>query len=360
MYLPPVTHVAGLLTIRRERRLPAHGEILVRPGDRVEANDVVGRAPRNTRHRILDVARLLRIEPAAADSLLRVDAGVALKKGATLAEKRTLGLFRRRVRVPFDGEVIAAGDGRLLMASRDHPFELRAFLPGTVVDIQSSRSVLIEAHGVLIQAKWGSGRKAFGVLRVAATDPTQPLLAQSIDVGYQDVIVAVGGAVDHEALQAAAAAHVRGIVAGSMPGELIDFARGLPFPVLITEGFGERIMPAYSWELLIEHNGRETALDANPTDRFAGSRPELIIPLPTMEPPPPVPVEGEPLVIGKRVRMLRKPHAGEIGVIVEIGAQQQRFASGLLGFAVTVELDDGAAVVAPRNNVEVYEDSLPA
>ena len=79
-----------------------------------------------------------------------------------------------------------------------------------------------------------------------------------------------------------------------------------------------------------------------------------------MDQPPPVPGEGEPPVIGQRVRLLRKPRAGEIGVIVEIGAQQQRFASGLLGFAVTVELDDGAAVVAPRNNLEVYEDSLPA
>ena len=175
--------------------------------------------------------------------------------------------------------MIAVGDGRVLLASRNEPFELRAFMPGTVIEIQPSLSVLIETHGALIQSKWGSGRKTFGVLRVAATDPTQPLLAQSIDVGYQDAIIAVGGMVGREALQAVIAARARGIVAGSIPGELADYARRVHLPVLVTEGFGNRIMPKHTWNLLVENNGRDAVLDANPTDRFAGSRPELIIPV---------------------------------------------------------------------------------
>ncbi len=357
MYLPAMTHIAPLLTIRRERALPTPGQILVRPGDQVGATDVIARSPRNTKHSILDIARLLRIESVVADAKLEVEPGSPVEEGQTLAENRSLLLFRRRVRSPFDGEVIAVGDGRVLLASRDEPFELRAFMPGTVLEIQPSLSVLIETNGALIQSKWGSGRKTFGILRVAATDPNQPLLAQSIDVGYQDAIIVVGGMVGREALQAVIAARARGIVAGSIPGELADYARRVHFPILITEGFGNRVMPNYTWALLVENNGRDAVLDANPTDRFAGSRPELIIPLPPIDPQPPFPVEGEPLITGKRVRMIRAPHVGETGIVSGVPTERERFPSGLIAFPVVIELENGETISTPRKNVEIIEQS---
>ncbi len=43
LYVPSVI-VSPLTVIRRERRLPAPGDILVREGDRVEAVQVIGQA----------------------------------------------------------------------------------------------------------------------------------------------------------------------------------------------------------------------------------------------------------------------------------------------------------------------------
>ena len=68
-------------------------------------------------------------------------------------------------------------------------------------------------------------------------------------------------------------------------------------------------------------------------------------------------MEGEPLITGKRVRLVRAPHFGETGIVLRIPVEQERFPSGLIAFPVVIELENGETISTPRENVEIIEQS---
>ena len=69
---PSMTRVLPLVTIRRERVLPAPGEVLVHQGARVEPITIVARAEIPDHYYILNVAQTLGVSPDAAERGLRI------------------------------------------------------------------------------------------------------------------------------------------------------------------------------------------------------------------------------------------------------------------------------------------------
>ena len=64
------------------------------------------------------------------------------------------------------------------------------------------------------------------------------------------------------------------------------------FPIMVTEGFGAIPMNSAAFKLLTTNNKREATVNAEHFDRYTGSRPEVIIPLPiSSEPDEPNPYE---------------------------------------------------------------------
>ncbi|MDY7078940.1 MAG: hypothetical protein SXV54_18660, partial [Chloroflexota bacterium] len=226
MYYPVETQVTPLTNVRRERILPAPGEILVRAGDRVEPMQIVARTNLPGDFRILPVARLLDVATSQTKRYLRVKPGDEVQQGQVVAKRGRL--FARSIKSPIDGVVTASGDGRLLIEAQSTPFELYAYINGTVTDVLEPHGLLVETTGAVIQGVWGAGGgssgEGLGVLRCMVKNPDELLQAQAIDPSCHGMILIGGAGLDNTAIEQAQELQVRGIVVGGLSPELISQA----------------------------------------------------------------------------------------------------------------------------------------
>jgi hypothetical protein len=89
-----------------------------------------------------------------------------------------------------------------------------------------------------------------------------------------------------------------------------------------------------------------------PYNRLTGERPEIVIPAEGSGSPP-IPIDLQRLEEGLRVRILRSPYLGAVGMITMIYPGLTRFPSGLRATGAQIELEDGEKVVVPVANIEV-------
>ena len=324
--LAPVHHIVGLTSIVRERLLPVEGSVLVRLNQKVSPSDVIAEAKWSREHVLVDVARALRLSPAVAERLVKCKMGDRLAVGAEIASGK--GLFPRTVRAPREGNVVAVGGGQVLMEIGDAKIELRAGIPGTVVEVIAGRGAVIQTAGALIQGVWGNGRIESGLLVNIAEKPDGVLTASRIDVSLRGSILLAGMVKDADALQAAAELPVRGLILSSLYPSLIPVAREMRYPIMVTDGFGPLPMNSAAYRLLSTNAKREVTLNAEAFNRYTGTRPEIIIPLPTSSEPPASP-SSQVFAPGLQVRMRRPPAMGAIGSIVILKPGLTTLPSGL-------------------------------
>jgi hypothetical protein len=346
----PVTHILPLTTIRRDRLLPIPGKVLVRSGQKVKPTDVVAEANLQPEHLMLNVARGLGVTAPEADALNQRKAGEQLVEGDIIAQRG--GIARRVVRSPISGRVVMVGEGQVLLEAETKPFQLLAGLPGNVSQIIHEQGVTIETTGVLIQGVWGNGRIDYGLLSVIGEGPDSVLQPGDMDVRFRGAIVLAGHCNDEQALRAAVDLTLRGLILGSLSARLVQEASRLRFPVVVLEGFGRRPFNPGTHKLIVTNEGREVVLKAEPYDRYNGTRPEVIIPLPAPNQPA-LPQDAPELSIGQKVRILREPHAGEAGSLAALPPGLSVFPNGLRTPAARVTLASGENVVIPLANLEI-------
>lgn len=347
--LAPVTHILPFTIIQRERMLPVPGNVLVRAGQTVSATDVIAETNLNPEHLLMDVARGLGIPADRADQFIQCDTGDQLAEGDIIAGP--VGLMRRVIRSPIDGQVILSGGGQVLIEEAGEPFQLRAGIPGEVVELVGSRGAVIEVTGALIQGVWGNGHIDFGVMVVLAKEPDQVLTPDQLDVSLRGSIALAAQCQDPEVLRSADDLPLRGLILASMPASLMPVAAEIRAPVILLEGFGQRPMNSAAFKLLSTNERREVALKAENWDRYTGSRPEIIIPLPESGHVS-SPQETEVFALDRRVRVLRSPHTGEIGLITDLIGKVV-FQGGLRAQAAEVHLENGESAIVPLANLEV-------
>lgn len=352
---PEEVRFSALATIRRERRLPAPGKVLVRQGEAVEAATVLAVAELPAGVVIVDIARPLRVPPERAAAYLRRQPGSPVRAGEILARRSAwLGLRTFRVRSPVDGELVAAGGGKVLLRAGVRTLELRAGFPGVVVGLIPSYGAIIETTGALIQAFWSSGDDFSGMIRVVTSGP-EPLRARAIDPMAQGTIVVGGAWIERSALEQAERLQVKGIIAGSIDASLLPMVRTLSFPVVLTEGFGQLPMHPGIFRIFSTYQGRE-AFVLHPPPGLDGlpGHPEILIPVPTENPPPPEPGGDVPLQAGLRVRLLREPYRGRTGVVLGLSSHPWILDSGLRAWCAEVQLEgEEGRVWVPVYNVEI-------
>lgn len=348
--LAPVHHVIGLTTIVRERLLPISGEVIARLQQKVTAGEVVAETRWSREHALLDVARILGVSPAAADKLIKCKVDDQVTASAEIAVGR--GMFPKSVRVPKDGRVVAVGGGQVLLEVGETKIELRAGIPGTVVEVIPNRGVVIQTSGGLVQGVWGNGRVDAGLLINLMEGPETVLVPGRIDVSLRGSIILGGMIRTAETLQALAELPARGLIASSIQPSLLSKAREMRFPILVTDGVGTFPMNTAAYKLLSTNAKREVALNAEVFDRYTGARPEVFIPLPISSEPP-LPNEVEVFAPGLQVRMRRPPAMGMIGSIVSIKPGLTILPSGLRAQAAEVKLENNETVIVPLVNMEV-------
>jgi hypothetical protein len=348
--LAPILHVLPLTTIVRERVLPVPGKVNMHVNQRVNPTDVVAETTYAREHVLLDVARTFGIPIGEADKLIRVNEGDSLKKDDLIAEKP--GLFPHTIKAPRAGRVMVCGSGQVLMEVGDARIELRAGLPGVVTQIIPDKGVVIRTAGALVQGAWGNGRIDNGLMVSLLEKPDDVLVADRLDVSLRGSVILGGQVRDLDTLKAAAELPVRGLILSSIPSSLMQSAYQMKYPILVTDGFGALPMNSAAFKLLTTNNKREATVNADHFDRYTGTRPEVIIPLPiSNEPEEPNPYEMYEL--GRPVRMRRPPNAGMIGTITNLPAGLSLLPSGLRAPAAEVRLENGETVLVPLVNLEV-------
>lgn len=346
----PVHHVIGLTSIVRERVLPVSGNVLARIQQKVSPNDIVAETKWSREHILLDVARLLKVSPAIAERLIKCNVDDELKADTEIAKSK--GMFSTSVRVPRAGRVVAVGGGQVLMEVGEKKIELRAGIPGTIIEVLPNKGVVIQTAGGLVQGVWGNGRIDSGVLVNLADAPDTVLTTNRLDVSLRGSIILSGIVKDADTLEAAAELPVRGLILSSIFPSLLPKAREMRYPILVTDGFGTLPMNGAAYKLLSTNAKRDVTINAEVYDRYSGAKPEVIIPLPISSDPS-SPNEVETFAPGLQVRMRRPPAMGMIGSIVSVRQGLATLPSGIRALTAEVKLENGETVIAPLVNLEV-------
>lgn len=348
--LAPVNHILPLTTIERERVLPVAGNVIAKLNQNVSSTDLIAEATWSREHLLIDVARTLSISANAADRLIQVKVNDKVPEGSEIAVGK--GLFPRTIRSPRDGRVVAVGGGQVLMETGDASIQLRAGIPGTIVHIIPNRGAIIRTVGSLIQGTWGNGRIESGILFNLTEGPDDVLTASRLDVSLRGSIILAGLIRDAETFRTATELSVRGMILSSISPGLLPAAQQARFPILAIDGFGQTPMNSAAYKLLTTNAKRDVTINAEAFNRYTGARPEIIIPLPVSQEPPP-PTDVSTLEAGQTVRLRRAPHAGEIGTLTRLHPGLSSLPSGLRAPAGDVKLENGEQILVPLVNLEI-------
>lgn len=350
--LASITHILPLTTIRRERLLPVPGRVVVRKGQKVNTTNVVAETRLAPEHLMLDMARGLGLPVEQADKHIQCKAGTLVSEGDVLAGP--VGITQRVLRAPCNGRVIVVGDGQVLLEVESPPYELRAGLPGKVIELIGDRGAIIEAEGALIQGVWGNGRIGDGLMFVLARTPDDVLTSDRLDVSNRGSVILAGHCKDAEVLQVASELPLRGLILASIDVGLVPMVVKMSFPIVVIEGFGHLPMNSAAFKLLSTNERRDVALNAEPWDHFRGSRPEVVIPLPTSGKTP-YPRKTDVFSINQQVHIVRAPYAGKVGTLIALPPGLTVFPNRLRVRAAEVRLENSDEVVVPLANLVVLK-----
>jgi hypothetical protein len=379
MSTTPGLTVTADAVIRRERRLPLRGRVLVRVGEEVLPETVVARAELPGPVRSVRLADLLGVPPAQATEKLLVPVGQAVTRGTLLGENRGLfGLFRSEARAPCDGllESLSPISGRVALREAPRPVAVTAYIAGRVAAVRPGEGVTVEARGALLQGIFGVGGERHGRL-VNVASPDVPLDEAHIHEAHRGAVVAGGCRRHAAALARAAEVGAVGVVSAAIRDEdltafvgreigvAITGRENVPLTLVLTEGFGELRMAARTARLLESLEEREVSLNGATQIRAGVQRPEVVCPLVESGD---IGTEGRTdagagrsgageagpvLAEGAPVRLVRAPYFGRLGRVDALPPEPQRIPTGAVVRVLEAELEDGRRVVVPRANVEL-------
>ena len=369
----PGLRVTRQATIRRERRLPLKGEVLVDAGDPVRRDQVVARTELPGDVVSLNLVNHLGATPAELAGYMLKKEGESIQEGEPLAENRPfIKWFKTMVKSPVSGTVesISSITGQVILRKAPRPVEVLAYIDGTVAEVFPEEGVLVETRGAFIQGIFGVGGECWGELQVLVDAPEEPLTAGRIGPECAGKIVVGGGLITHAVIEKARQTGAVGVIGGGMRDqdlrELLGYDLGVAITgteeigltVIVTEGFGEITMARKTFEILEECSGREASISGATQIRAGVLRPEIVVPEPEG-----ARQEGETgksgqegLKEGDELRVIRVPYFGRIGRVSALPAELREVESGAKVRVLEVEFEDGSRAVVPRANVEVIEE----
>ncbi len=365
----PGLRVAADTVVRKARRLPMHGQVLVAAGDAVDADTVVARAERPGNMHVLRAAQMLHVEPHELEAYLLKRPGDEVQSGDVIARTQGMwGLFKTEARAPITGKIeeISATSGYVRLREPPKGIEVLAHTAGRVVELIEDEGAVIETRGALIQGIFGVGGERRGRVKMATSSPGEPLRADSLADCAGCVLVA-GASADGAAIARAAEAGATGLVVGAVNDEALRQYVGydigvaitgqevVPMTLILTEGFGELAMARRTWELLASLEGELASIDGATQIRAGVIRPEIIVTRQATDAGQPEASPEQVLAVGARVRVIREPHFGALGEISALPSELTEVETESKVRIARVRLDQGDEVRVPRANLELIQ-----
>lgn len=368
----PGLKVSARTRHRVRRQLPISGDVLVKAGERVTAQQVIAHTFMPGDVMPLNMANLLSAAPSDVPECMLKKPGDRIEVGEPLA--RTKGIFGRFrtehiSKVAGVIESISSVTGQVIVRGEPLPVEVQAYLDGEVVEVLSNEGCIVEADVTFIQGIFGIGGETYGPVRMACKSPDQELTGELITTEMSGCVVVGGARMAWEAIEKARHIGASAIVSGGVDDEDIEKLLGynlgvaitgseqIGLTLIITEGFGEIAMADRTFNLLRSRQNENASVNGATQIRAGVMRPEILIPLTEQQKvpgPEAIPVAGilEPDV---PVRIIRDPYFGLIGSVSALPAEPQVLASGSKARVLEVKLKSGESVMIPRANVELIE-----
>lgn len=366
----PGLRVTEEAVVRRERRLPLKGQVLVARGASVEAHTVVARTELPGNVQTVNLASKLGIDPAKVGESLMVAIGSAVRKEQPIASAKSLfGLVKNQATAPCDGtiESVSAITGQLIFREPPIPVEVSAYVRGTVAEVLPDEGVVIETRGAFLQGIFGVGGETFGEIACAVKSPDDALAPALLTPEHRGKVVVGGAYASHEALMRAREVGAAAVVVGGFDdrdlrqllgrdlGVAITGSEELGITLVLTEGFGHIRMAERTWRLLESHQGSLASVSGATQIRAGVMRPEIVVPVAASATTRGTDGDHSTgLEIGSLLRVIRQPYFGRIGRVLELPPELQGLDSEAKVRVLAVEFaDDRSRAVVPRANVEL-------
>lgn len=366
-YTPGLT-VSGDIVVKKVRRLPIKGEVLVKEGEHITPDTIIARAMLPGPLQTLKLSEKLGIEARDVPGIVQIKAGDTVEKGQLIAETKGLfGMFKSSVTSDYTGtiEQISEVTGNALVREAPIPVDVTGYIHGFIAQVLPEEGAVVETRCAMVQGIFGVGGERHGPIRIAVAGPHETLDAQHIQESDRGKILVGGSGVTFAALQKASDLGVIGLIAGGVKdSDLIKFLgfdigvaitgqENIGVTLLVTEGFGFLNMASRTFQLLKSLEGKEASLNGATQIRAGVIRPEIIVPLGSDVATSHAKKEAFLLELGTAIRVIREPYFGRLGSVTGLPHQLVALESGTEVRVLNAKLDNGEEVTVPRANVEI-------
>jgi len=365
----PGLKVTKSIKIRKDRILPLAGTVLVKEGDRVTFDTIVAQAFIPGEPEILNAAPKLNVLKPRLNEYMLKQVGDKIVEGEIIGQNiYFFGLMKKFLYAPFDGtlETISKYSGRVIVRGAPIPIDVKAYVPGTIVEVISNQGVIIETTASFIQGIFGIGGESFGEIHMITETENEPITEDMITSEHAGMVLVGGSIVTAEAMKKANEVGVVGIVTGGISskdlteflgyeiGVAITGEEAINITVIATESFGEMPMAKHTFDMLKELEGQMASINGSTQIRAGVVRPEIMVPhLEEVE----AVLSDENLdagmTSGTRVRAIRAPYFGKLGKVFSLPKGLQQLETESKARVMEIEFDDGVIAIVPRANVEL-------
>ena len=367
IFTPGLT-VSERSILLKDRRLPLEGEVAVKVGDLMEADDIVARTELPGKVFPVNVANQLGVDPGRLKNYMHKGVGDEVEVDEIVAETPGfLGMFKSEATSPVHGtiESISTVTGLVIYQADPIPVEVDAYIKGRVVEVIDGEGCVLQASATLVQGIFGLGGEVKGELAITPGGADDVLDPAHLLPEHAGKIVIGGSYITLEGLERAVELGVTGVVTGGFDyddiKELLGYEVGvaitggetLGLTLIVTEGFGRIEMAPATYALLCSKAGMRASINGATQIRAGVIRPEVVVThdddIPTEKYVPP---EPEGISVGALVRGIRAPWFGRIGKVSGLPVELTVMESGTKVRVLEVEFDDGTRAILPRANVE--------
>ena len=235
----------------------------------------------------INIAKKLNIKPKLITRYLKKNLGDFVFAGDILASRVIDvqdGKHPMLVSVPTTGTIkkIDTEKGTVTIQYDKEPYLRYAGVYGKIAEIEPGHSATISFEGSTLKGIIGFGNEAWGRLKY---------LKEHKDILQcnENEIVVIPGKIDIRFLNKAEKQKVKGVIAASIDNkELVDFTgeeigvaltgnENIPFPLILTEGFGDFMMDADYDNFFKQNEGNLIYINGHTQIRAGVTRPKMIV-----------------------------------------------------------------------------------
>jgi len=351
----------------KDRLLPLKGEVHVNLDDPVESNTIVASTEIPGNVHMLNIANELNVDANQILDCMFVNEEDHVSKGQVIAQNKGIfGLFKSEVKSPIDGQImnISKITGQVVIAEKPLPVNVDAYIPGTVTNIYNKEGISVNSLGTFIQGIIGIGGEKKGIIKFLVKSPSDKINISMIDDSLKNNIIICGSYIDYDVYEKAKKIGVKGIVCGGVDyntvSKILGYSLGVAITgtentttLILTEGFGEIYMAERTFNLLKDNENKMASINGATQIRAGVLRPEIFIASDNESHSQDFSEDDLIISEGSIVRVIREPHFGRLGKIVNLPYELVEMKSETKVRVAEIEFDDNSKEIIPRANLEV-------